>query len=90
MAVNMPTAIGAAGTTAFGAQSLVPVIHWLGEHYQVQPAFTPELEYSLALIAIGAGGAVIGTGLIIGRALLARWMKDHNLEIPPETEKPDA
>jgi hypothetical protein len=89
MAVNMPTAIGAAGTTAFGAQSLVPIVHWLGEHYQVQPALTPELEYSLAVIAIGVGGAVIGSGFVIVRALIARWMKDHNLEMPTE-EKPNA
>lgn len=82
------TMIGAAGTTAFGAQSLVPIIDWLGTHYSVQPAFTPELEYSLALITIGAGGAVVGTAVMIGRAVLARWMKQHNLEIPEV--KPDA
>jgi hypothetical protein len=86
MAVNMPTAIGAAGTTAFGAQSLAPLIHWLGRHYDVQPALTPEVEYSLALIVIGAGGAVVGTAVVIVRALIARWMKDHNLE----TERPNA
>lgn len=89
--MNATTTTMAAGSAAFGAQSLVPVIHWLGEHYQVQPTFTPELEYSLALIVIGAGGAVIGTGVVIARALIARWMKDHNLAIPtPETEKPNA
>lgn len=81
MAVNMPTAIGAAGTTAFGAQSLVPLIHWLGLHYDVQPTLTPEAEYSLALIVIGVGGAVVGTAVVIVRALITRWMKDHNLEM---------
>jgi hypothetical protein len=86
MAVNVPTAIGAAGTTAFGAQSLVPLIHWLGLHYDVQPALTPEVEYSLALIVIGAGGAVVGAAVVVARALIARWMKDHNLEM----ERPDA
>lgn len=90
MAVNMPTAIGAAGTTAFGAQSLVPLIDWLARHYQVQPELTPDAQYSLALILIGAGGAIIGTTVVIARALMLRWLKKHHVEIPPETEKPNA
>jgi hypothetical protein len=86
MGVNVPTAIGAASTSAFGAQSLVPLVHWLGLYYGVQPALTPEFEYSLALIAIGVGGAVVGTAVVIVRAVVARWMKDHNLEM----ERPNA
>ena len=89
MAVNMPTAIGAAGTTAFGAQSLVPLIHWIGLHYDVQPALTPEVEYSLALIVIGAGGAVIGSAVWLIRLIAHRLLRKYHIETP-ELENGDA
>lgn len=89
MAVNMPTAIGAAGTTAFGAQSLVPLIDWLAIHYDVQPVPTPELEYSLALIVIGAGGALIGGAVWLARLIADRMLGKYRIETP-ELEKTDA
>ena len=82
MAVNMPTAIGAAGTTAFGAQSLVPLIDWLAVHYAVQPPLTPEVEYSLALILIGAGGAAIGSAVWLIRLIVQRLLHKYRIETP--------
>lgn len=89
MAVNMPTAIGAAGTTAFGAQSLVPLIDWLSQHYAVQPPPTSEVEYSLALVLIGAGGAIIGSLLWLTRLIVHRLLRKYHLEIC-EQERADA
>jgi hypothetical protein len=89
MTVNMPTAIGAAGTTAFGAQSLVPLIDWLALHYDVRPVPTPEVEYSLALIVIGVGGAVIGSTVWLLRLLAHRVLRKYDLETS-ELEKADA
>lgn len=80
MAVNMPTAIGAAGTTAFGAQSLVPLIDWLALYYDVEPAPTPEVEYSLALIVIGAGGAIIGSTVLLFRLLARRVLRKYDVD----------
>jgi hypothetical protein len=88
MAVNMPTAIGAAGTTAFGAQSLVPLIDWLAVHYAIQPPPTPEVEYSLALILIGAGGAVIGSAVWLVRLIVQRLLHRFHIETPEVS--PDA
>lgn len=89
MAVNMPTAIGAAGTTAFGAQSLVPLIQWLAVHYDIKPPLTPEVAYSLALIVIGAGGAIIGTVVWFARLIGRRLLAKYHLE-SPHMEKVDA
>lgn len=89
MTVNVPTAIGAAGTTAFGAQSLVPLIDWLAVHYDVQPAPTPEVEYSLALIVIGAGGAVIGSAVWLVRLIVRQLLHKYHIETP-ELENADA
>jgi hypothetical protein len=89
MAVNMPTAIGAAGTTAFGAQSLVPLILWLAVYYDVKPVPTPEVAYSLALIIIGAGGAIIGSIVWLARLIGRRLLSKFQVE-PPHMEKADA
>lgn len=35
MALNAPTAIGAAGTTVLGVEAVASIIHWLGLHYAV-------------------------------------------------------
>jgi hypothetical protein len=80
MAVNMPTAIGAAGTTAFGAQSLVPLIDWLALHYAIEPMPTPEAEYSLAVILIASGSAVIGGAVWLVRLTACRLLRKYRAE----------
>jgi hypothetical protein len=89
MTINMPTAIGAAGTTAFGAQSLVPLIDWLALHYDIEPMPTPEVEYSLALIVIGVGGAVVGSTVWLVRLLARRVLRKYDLDTS-ELENADA
>ncbi len=89
MAVNVPTAIGAAGTTAFGAQSLVPLILWLASYYDIKPVPTPEVAYSLALIVIGAGGAIIGSIVWLARLIGRRLLMKYHIE-PANMEKVDA
>ena len=89
MTINMPTAIGAAGTTAFGAQSLVPLIDWLALHYDIEPMPTPEVEYSLALIVIGVGGAVVGSTVWLVRLLARLVLRKYDLDTS-ELENADA
>jgi hypothetical protein len=89
MTINMPTAIGAAGTTAFGAQSLVPLLDWLAVHYDIEPMPTPEVEYSLALIVIGVGGAVVGSTVWLVRLLARRVLRKYDLDTS-ELENADA
>ena len=50
---------------------------------------TPEVEYSLALIVIGVGGAVIGSTVWLLRLLAHRVLRKYDLETS-ELEKADA
>lgn len=82
MAVNVPTAVVGAGATAFGAQSLTPLLGWLAEHYQIQPQPTAEVLYSTAVILIGVFGGSVGSACWLIRALMLRWLKKHHIELP--------
>ena len=90
MAVNMPTAIGAAGHHGFRRAVPCPA-------NRLVRAAIPGAARTDPGRAILAGahpdrrrGAVIGTTVVIARALMLRWLKKHHVEIPPETEKLNA